>query len=398
VRYHFETNIMRPAGLFAAGSFIALATFAASPRSAVTAAAPVVTVFQTPDEGIQPQAVVDPRGFIHLVYFQGDPSGGDVYYATLTGRNGGVKRGAAEARVNSIAGSALATGTVRGAQIALGRNGIVHVAWHGSKPLEGSGSPHPPVWYARSVDGKHFETQRSLSGAITGIDGSTVAADRSGHVSVAWHGQGARPGEDGRTVYLASSTNDGATFARATPATTAPVGACGCCGLKAIFDRAGTLNVLYRAATDSKHRDTTWLAIRDGVSSAPVRVHPWELEACPMSTYALADAGTEVAAAWETAQQIYSATLHSSTGSVSGLAAVPGAGSRKHPSIAVNAAGDRLLAWTEGTAWKRGGTFAWRITDRAGTELASAPDAGPVPAWGLVSAVAMPDGSFVIFR
>jgi hypothetical protein len=182
------------------------------------------------------------------------------------------------------------------------------------------------------------------------------------------------------------------------PATSAPVGACGCCGLKALFDRAGTLNVLYRAATDRKHRDTTWLAIRGGAASTPVRVHPWELEACPMSTYALADAGKEVVAAWETAQQIYSATLDPSTGSVRDLTAVPGTGSRKHPTIAANAAGDRLLAWTEGTAWKRGGTFAWRITNRTGAELARSADAGPVPVWGLVSAVAISDGSFVIFR
>jgi hypothetical protein len=165
-----------------------------------------------------------------------------------------------------------------------------------------------------------------------------------------------------------------------------------------MFDRTGTLSILYRAATDRTHRDTTWLAIREGAPSAPVRVHAWELEACPMSTYALADAGNKVFAAWETAQQIYSAMLDPATGSVSGLAAVPGTGSRKHPSIAVNAAGDRLLAWTEGTAWKRGGTFAWRITNRAGAELASNADAGPIPVWGLVSAVALPDGSFVIVR
>jgi hypothetical protein len=348
-----------------------------------------VTVLDTPDQGIQPQAVADPNGVVHLVYFKGDPAGGDVYYSKLRVRDGAVKRVAAEVRVNSVASSALATGTVRGAQVALGRNGTVHVAWHGSK----SG-----VWFARSIDGAHFEPERMLSGTIGGIDGSTVAADKNGRVSVAWHGMGANPGEGDRTVYLANSTNDGASFAAPTPATAARVGACGCCGLKAMFDRAGTLNILYRAATDGKHRDTTWLAVRDGVSRLPVRVHAWELESCPMSTYALADAGGSVAAAWETAQQVYSATLDPSTGSVSGLAAVPGTGVRKHPTIAVNAAGDRLLAWTEGTAWKRGGTFAWRLTSAAGAELASSRDAGPVPVWGLVSAVAMPDGSFVIFR
>jgi hypothetical protein len=365
-----------------------------------TAAAPVVpevSVVVTPDSGIQPQTVVDGQGDIHLVYFKGDPSAGDVYYAKLRTVRGTLKTVAAAVRVNTIAGSALATGTVRGAQIALGRDGVVHVAWHGSKPVEG-GSPHPPVWYTRSVDGSHFEAQRIVSGAISGIDGSTVAADRGGHVIVAWHGLGKQPGEGDRTVYIARSSDNGATFAAAVPATGAPIGACGCCGLKALFDRAGTLHVLYRAATDGKHRDATWLTIRGGVAAAPVRVHPWELETCPMSTFALADAGTGVAAAWETAEQVYSATLDPSTGTVRDIGAVPGSGSRKHPSLAVNAAGDRLLAWTEGTAWKRGGTFAWRLTNRAGTELAHSADAGPVPVWGLVSAVARPDGSFVILR
>jgi hypothetical protein len=387
---------MRPA-LLLVDCLLALAVGGAV-RSALTTGFPHVTVIPTPDEGIQPQAVVDASGGVHLVYFKGDPSGGDLYYARLVGRGDDFRAAAPPVRINGVGGSALATGSVRGAQIALGRNGIVHVAWHGSKPVEGGGSPDPPVWYARSVDGSRFEAQRTLSGTISGIDGSTVAADRHGHVSVAWHGLGAKPGEGDRTVYLANSANDGATFAAALPATSAAIGACGCCGLKAVFDRAGTLNLLYRAATDGRHRDTTWLAIRAGGASAPVRVHPWELEACPMTTFALADAGQDVAAAWETAQQIYSATLNPATGSVTDLAAVPGTGSRKHPSIAVNASGDRLLAWTEGTAWKRGGTFSWRLTNRAGTELAHGADAGPVPVWGLVSAVAAPDGSFLIFR
>ena len=117
-----------------------------------------------------------------------------------------------------------------------------------------------------------------------------------------------------------------------------------------------------------------------------------------MTTYALVETRDGLAAAWETAQQIYSADLNPVTGAVSRLSALPGEGSRKHPSIAVNAAGDRLIAWTEGTAWKRGGTIAWRLSDRDGVQLASAANAGPVSVWGLVSAVAMRDGSFVIFR
>src|SRR5215211_5679970 len=166
-----------------------------------------VHVIQTPEEGVQPQAVVDERGVIHLIFFKGEPSGGDLFYVKLTASGGALKPSAPTVRVNSVAGSALATGTVRGAQIALGRNRIVHVAWHGSKAIDGSGSPHPPVWYARSTDGAHFDAQRTLSGAISGIDGSTVAAGNDGRVAVAWHGMGTGPGEDSRTVYLANSTN-----------------------------------------------------------------------------------------------------------------------------------------------------------------------------------------------
>ena len=155
--------------LFAAAC-VAVAAAVTAGLSAVSVV-PDVSVVVTPENGIQPQAAVDSKGDLHLVYFTGDSSAGDVYYARLRTTGGAWKTVAVPVRVNSIAGSALATGTVRGAQIALGRNGVVHVAWHGSKPVEG-GSPHPPVWYARSVDGSHFEDQRIVSGAISGIDGA----------------------------------------------------------------------------------------------------------------------------------------------------------------------------------------------------------------------------------
>ena len=71
---------------------------------------------------------------------------------------------------------------------------------------------------------------------------------------------------------------------------------------------------------------------------------------------------------------------------------------RKHPSVAINAAGDRLIAWTEGTAWARGGTVAWALRNARGDHTASAANAGVVPVWGLVSAIARPDGTFVIFH
>ena len=355
---------------------------------------PRVRIVALPDGGIQPHAVVDPAGTTHVLYFAGDPAGGDLYYFSVSNQTG---KPSTPVPVNSVAGSALAAGSVRGGQLALGRNGRVHVAWHGSKPL--AGTRHVPMWYSRSTgDGPAFEPQRVVSGSAAGLDGGSVAADRSGQVAVAWHADGNRVGDGHRTVYLATSANDGATFLSPAPATAAPVGACGCCGMRALFDRAGGLHVLYRAATDGKHRDTMWLRPDLAIARAPVRVHPWDIEACPMTTYALVETADGLAAAWETAQQIYTADLNPATSTVSTPSPIPGRGSRKHPSIAVNKSGDRLIAWTEGTAWKRGGTFAWRLTDRTGNQRAAEPNAGNVGVWGLVSAVAMPDGSFLIYR
>ncbi len=378
-----------------AGAFPEKVPATSEPR-ALLAVPPSVAIVALPDGGIQPQAVVDDTGVIHLLYFKGEPAGGDLFYVQLTRPD---QKTWQPVRVNSIAGSALATGSVRGGQIALGRDGRVHVAWHGSKPMDAQGVSNVPVWYTRSEgDGLRFGPQRAVSGSAEGLDGSTVAADRSGQVAVGWHAMGDQPGDANRRVYLSRSSDDGATFSGGAPATSAPVGACGCCGIRALFDRSGALHVLYRAATNGRHRDTTWLTVDGTTARTPVRVHPWELEACPMTTYALAETPDGLAAAWETAQQIYSATLSPGTGTVVQLSAMPGTGSRKHPSIAVTAAGNRLIAWTEGTAWKRGGTIAWRLSGRDGVQLAAASNAGPVPVWGLVAAVAMRDGSFVIFR
>src|SRR6266566_866925 len=81
--------------------------------------APLVVERRVPDGGIQPQAAVDDHGTVHLIYFRGDPSHGDVFYVRST--DGGTTFSPA-IQVNHQPGSAIATGSVRGAQIAVGRN------------------------------------------------------------------------------------------------------------------------------------------------------------------------------------------------------------------------------------------------------------------------------------
>jgi hypothetical protein len=163
-------------------------------------------------------------------------------------------------------------------------------------------------------------------------------------------------------------------------------------------DARDRLHVLYRAATDDVHRDATWVTVGPRGPSAPVPLHPWDLRACPMSLFALAKDGSGMFAAWETAQQIYYATLDPDRGTASVPAAVAGTALRRLPSVAINGSGERLIAWTEGTAWARGGSVAWELQDRNGKVIASAAHAGSVPVWGLVAAVAEREGSFVILH
>src|SRR5437867_1053421 len=97
-----------------------------------------VALVRTPDGGLQPQAAVDTQGVVHLIYYKGDSGGGDIFYVRQAPGQGTFSN---PIQVNSQAGSAMAVGTIRGAQLAVGKNGRVHVAWDGM----GKGGPRPTI-------------------------------------------------------------------------------------------------------------------------------------------------------------------------------------------------------------------------------------------------------------
>ena len=355
-----------------------------------------VEVIKAPDGGIQPQAVADSRGTVHLLFFRGEPSHGDLYYAK---RNPGQAGGfLLPIRVNSEPGTAIATGTIRGGQIALGRGGKVHVAWNGSQATM---TTPAPMWYSRIKPTENgFEPQRNLMRVTTGLDGGgTVAADDQGRVFVAWHGRGvADPaGESHRKLWVARSEDDGATFAAERPALVRETGACACCGTRALADSNGVLSILFRSAENGVERDLTLVSSRDGGERFEGRrVHPWRVVACPMSSASMADGGEGPVAAWETAGQVYFARV----ADPSKPASPPGRpGNRKHPAVAVAPDGSVLLAWAEATGWQKGGDLAWRLFTPSGqpTEVAGRVKGG-IPVWGLPSVVARPDGGFTVFH
>ena len=124
------------------------------PAAFIADSTPTVDVRRIPNGGIQPEVVAGADGVIHLVYFAGEPAGGDIFYVRST--DGGAAF-SSPVRVNSQERSAIAAGTIRGAQVAVAPDGRVHVAWNGSDGRFRSGPPNPktgrpgsPMLYARS--------------------------------------------------------------------------------------------------------------------------------------------------------------------------------------------------------------------------------------------------------
>lgn len=341
-----------------------------------------------PAGGLQPQAALDSSGVLHLLYFKDEPASGDLFYER---RAPGAEAFSPPVQVNSQPNSALAIGTIRGGHLALGQR--VHVAWMGVGK-EGE------MCYTRSdAPGQRFEPQRNLIHTAYGLDGGgSLAADGAGQVYVSWHA--GREGEETRRVWVARSADEGQTFAAETRANPVETGACGCCGMRAAAGRDGTLYLLYRAATGGTHRDMHLLFSADqGGSFGDLPVHPWEINACPMSSAALTPLpGGQTLLAWETAGQVYWARADQRTGTLSLPMPAPGEGKgRKHPVLAINARGQVLLAWTEGTGWNQGGALAWQLYEadgQPGLEQGRLPEA--IPVWSSVAVVAKPDGRFAL--
>ena len=376
-----------------------------------------VTIVRVPNGGLQPELAVDGKGVLHMLYFGDDPTNGNIYYVRSADWGAAFSE---PVRVNSQDGSAIARGSIRGAQIAVGRNGRVHVVWNGSGSAEPKGPANPrtnaataPMLYTRSnVAGTAFEPQRNLITRTFDLDGGgSVAADGEGRVYVAWHGNEtgtpagvptarsergkAEEGEGTRRVWLARSTDEGATFSTEAPVWSEATGACGCCGLRVTTSTNGAVYLLYRSARNLVNRDIYSLISNDhGNSFRGARLHPWNIAACPMTSMSFGVSERRVLGSWETDGQVY---FRQMAPAVSTPPVSPaGGGGRKHPRLALNPRGETLLVWTEGMSHSHGGSLAWQRFDGQGKPV-DTPGAQPgVPALSFAAAFARPDGTYVV--
>jgi hypothetical protein len=364
------------------------------------AAPPRIETVRVPDGGIQPQVVTDAKGSVHVVYFKGEPGAGDLFYVRS---DDGCRTFSGPLRVNSQPNAAIATGTVRGAHLAVGRNGRIHVAWMGARAEQSGVAKAVPMLYTRlSADGKSFEPQRNLIGTHPGLDGGgSVAADAEGNVFVAWHAPGGKgEGEEARQVWLARSSDDGNTFEPERPVLDQPTGVCACCGMRVLAANGGRVFIVYRSALKTVNRDVHLLRSDDnGRTFRDVVSDPWKIGQCVMSTSSGATSTQGTLLAWETTEQIRFARF-ARDGMMQGKPTdVPGAAKgRKHPAVAVDAAGLFVVAWAEGTGWNRGGAVAWQAFDADGKAIGGAAGRHEgLPIWGLPAVAAVGDRFVVLY-
>ena len=366
------------------------------------AKAPAVTFEKTPHGGIQPQAVVDASGKVHLLYYKGQPREGDLFYAS---RAKGQKGFSVPLKVNSIANSACCIGSIFRARMAIGKGGVVHVLWNGSfgfvkKQWEKKGKERTPeefvfLFYARlAEDGKSFLPQRNLNSKTYGLDGNgAITADRNGAVNVFWHAK--HKNRPDRLAITVRSTDNGKIFSSESLITNRPLGVCECCTMEAFSSSKGKLYVAYRTAEKTSRNVVIFSSDERGAQFSEVHQHQWNIVACPASTFAFAEDDRRVFAAWETLGHVYLKDVLSKAPSKN---VSKGSKSGKYPSLALNAKGDRLVTWSTETGWGKGGYLQYEVADRSGfvTARGKSPKYYPA-AYSFSSACALPSGDFLVF-
>ncbi|PCJ52113.1 MAG: hypothetical protein COA79_24560 [Planctomycetota bacterium] len=345
-----------------------------------------VNVIKTPNGGIQPKVRVDKSGQIHLVYYKGSDSGGDLFY--IKKPKGGSF--SSPTQVNSISGSAISAGTIRGAQFTLGQNDSIHVVWNSSQNGDLKKLYGPAMFYASMTDkATKFSSQKVVTGKRHVDGGGAVAADKNGNVYIFFHsGAGPKGGQEkNRRVFIAVSRNGGKKFGKARPISPA-TGVCGCCAMQADCDSNGNVYAVYRTATNNKSRDINLLVSKSkGKKFGSKILDKWPLNRCPMSSMSFCENTDRMIIGWETNKQIkYTSVAKGSLKAKKVVSPNGGSKSGKHPVFAISSEGNILVVWTEGTGWKKGGSIAWQELD---SSMKSISKTGRLPAgvsiWNFVA-------------
>lgn len=309
---------------------------------------PVLAVADT--GGARPTLAIDEVGGVAYVAYVGMRDGSNRVHVLRT--DGDAEGEGTAAIIEDEAGPA-AVHPQAPAQVAVGPDGTVFVAWIVQRRIEGRRFPSSDIRFARSQDGgrtfsppiavhddpgfptsHHFhnltvaadgtvyvswldatERDRSMGERATRADAAQADASHHGH---SHHGAEATSSDEalpGTELRVARSIDGGASFEA--PFVVAR-GTCQCCRTALATDKAGGLYVAWRHLFSDDQRDIAVARSMDAGRSftPPVRVHHdgWQIGGCPHTGPALAvDADGRVHVAWYTGAPGKTGVYHASS-------------------------------------------------------------------------------------
>lgn len=267
-----------------------------------------------------PTVAVDPRGGVYVAWVQTEPDSTTNAYVARAPRGGGFER---PVRLNDRPGEVMLA-TQNPAQVQVGGDGTVYVAWVSDRAPPASRHSDVSVRLVRSTDGG-----RSFSAPVTlAVDLGRrwpanmyydLASAGDGSLYVSWldlhyysdslaarairHAADSTPvPEDRVDLRVARSTDGGRTF---TQSLILDSSSCICCRTAIAAGPDGNPHVLWRHVFPGSVRDFYAASSYDRgrTFSAPVRVHDdgWVLDGCPdIGPDIVVDQRNVVHAAWYT--------------------------------------------------------------------------------------------------
>jgi hypothetical protein len=344
---------------------------------------PDVFFERVPDQGIQPQLITDNAGLTHLIYFKRDKQegrnrNGNLYYRQrLTANSWSKAVKVSQEPFNHL-------GPVSKASAYVDNQGRIHVVWFISQT---------GYLYARSnIERSEFEPSRRVVTEFTeGLDAEANISGTNDRIAITWHA-GPLANESARSVYSLSSLDNGATFGRAVRMSDPSLGACACCSLTTQYDENQSLQIAYRSAVNNDGRHMQFITREQGKEVFTTRtVGEWNINTCPVSSNHLNGDWL----VFETQGQLFQINL-----ALSDIATrlVDSDVRQKHPVIATNNLGQRLVAWGEANGYFSGGSLAVKLYDPDETIAAqSIRTAGKViDEFSVAAASALPDNNFLV--
>lgn len=350
------------------------------------ASTPMVVIQAMSENEIQPKLLHDKQGRTNLIYFKMEDVEsrlGNLYYKQYLLKTNNWSKPIKISTETYRRPDVIAT-----AKMAIDGQGRLHVVWLDHKPTA--------YLYSRSNRSiVKFDTPRAIiKKHIDGAEANAVVSAYNNRVSMVWM---AGHDENLRTVYSMTSNDNGETFGPETMFGDQSLGGCACCAYASSYTDKGELLVAYRSAKNGSDRDMQLLSLFESQKST-LLIDKWNYNACPVSTNSMVqDNKSNTWITWETKGKIYYSMRKEKSINPTLVSQADSAIRQKHPVMAINDGGFKLVAWSEGDGYFSGGELKLKIYDPQFQELESPTTNTMHPALFSSAAVtSLADGSFMV--